>query len=369
MQQGDPLGPVFFALAVRPAIAEARAATVSHPEGIDLCSFFFLDDGFCAGSAPAVSCFLIALTEGFRRIGLTVNLDKTEVIPACLSAQSFGPGDFQGCSWNGSSNFKLLGDHIGSNEWCKELVGRRIAEARALLSVVGKFPDAQSAFCFCIRAPDMSHGAPDAQQDSLRTADSDIRAALSQLILRPLSDGDWRLAFLGIAAGGTRPGGLHRELFRLSGTVRPTLAGFRSFRPRRWLPPHSGIPSGTNIYAWLRPKPCPAFSGTPPSPGIVASTSRLAGSLAPGPGSRPTRRARILASPPPLFRVALQRRLRMPLWYHDSACGTCGEASDRWGDHALSCCCGGGTVLRHNAVHLRLPGVREAWSPPPPEAA
>ena len=39
VQQGDPLGPVLFALAVHPAIVEARAATeTSHPEGIDICS-------------------------------------------------------------------------------------------------------------------------------------------------------------------------------------------------------------------------------------------------------------------------------------------------------------------------------------------
>ena len=81
----------------RPCI---RVASISAP--------FFLDDGFCAGSAPAVRCFLAALIEGFRRVGLTVNLDKTEVIPACSSTQSFGPGDFQGCSWNSTSNFKLF---------------------------------------------------------------------------------------------------------------------------------------------------------------------------------------------------------------------------------------------------------------------
>ena len=98
---GDPFGPILFALAVHPAIAEARAATeISHPGGIDICSFF-LDDGFCAGSAPAVRYFLSALTKGFRCIGLTVNLDKMEAIPTCSLAQSF-------CSWNGTSNSWVL---------------------------------------------------------------------------------------------------------------------------------------------------------------------------------------------------------------------------------------------------------------------
>ena len=49
----------------------------------------------------------------------------------------------------------------------------------------------------------------------------------------------------------------------------------------------------------------------------------------------------------PLFRVALQRRLRMPLWDRDTACNMCGEVLDRWGDHALACCCG---EFRHNAI-------------------
>ena len=43
---------------------------------------------------------------------------------------------------------------------------------------------------------------PDAQMCGLRTADNDLRAALGQLIGRPLSEDDWRLASLGVAAGG-----------------------------------------------------------------------------------------------------------------------------------------------------------------------
>ena len=52
----------------------------------------------------------------------------------------------------------------------------------------------------------------------------------------------------------------------------------------------------------------------------------------------------------PLFRTALRRRLRMPIWDSDTACGLCGEVLDRWGDHAICCSGGGDRVLRHNAV-------------------
>ena len=52
----------------------------------------------------------------------------------------------------------------------------------------------------------------------------------------------------------------------------------------------------------------------------------------------------------PLSKVALRRRICMPVWDHDSACGMCGEVLDQWDDHALSCCGGGDRALRHNAV-------------------
>ena len=142
-------------------------------------------------------------------LGLTVNLERTEVIPACSLAQSFCPADFQGCSWNGTSNFKLLGALVWSDAWCEELLGRRIGKARALLSAIGRFQDAQGAFSLLRSCSGWSKVLyscrtvpPDAQMSGLRTADNDLRAALGQLIGRPLSVDDWRLASLGVAAGG-----------------------------------------------------------------------------------------------------------------------------------------------------------------------
>ena len=86
-----------------------------------------------------------------------------------------------------------------------------------------------------------------------------------------------------------------------------------------------------------RPGLCLAFSLTPPSLAIAGS------GLPPVP-------LPLIPMSIPIFRTALQRRLRMPLWDHDSACSMCGEVLDRWQDHALSCSCGGDKVRRHNAI-------------------
>ena len=44
------------------------------------------------------------------------------------------------------------------------------------------------------------------------------------------------------------------------------------------------------------------------------------------------------------------RRLRCSAADTDAACPSCGQCSDRWGDHAVLCPCGGDGTIRHNAV-------------------
>ena len=96
-----------------------------------------------------------------------------------------------------------------AGEWCEDLLGRRIGKVRSLLAAIGKFPDAQGAFCLLRSCSGWSKVLyscrtvpPDAQAAGLRTADADFRAALAHLIGRPLSEDDWRLSSLCIAAGG-----------------------------------------------------------------------------------------------------------------------------------------------------------------------
>ena len=77
---------VFFSIlwAILLALFSSHSpSTLSLWSGIDICSFY-LDDGFCAGSAPAVRHFLSALIRGFRSVRLEVNLDKNRGHPCVL---------------------------------------------------------------------------------------------------------------------------------------------------------------------------------------------------------------------------------------------------------------------------------------------
>ena len=69
VQQGDPLGPAAFALAVDPC---ARA--VAAPLNV-----WYLDDGTIAGPVDIVAADLVALRTALSAVGLTLNAAKCEV--------------------------------------------------------------------------------------------------------------------------------------------------------------------------------------------------------------------------------------------------------------------------------------------------
>ena len=184
-------------------------------------------------------------------------------------------------------------------------------------------------------------------------ADRDIRSALCHLIGRSLSDDDWRLASLGITAGGlgARSAAEHAPaayvpafllvvtFFGRISTPSTLMTGVAflllsppfaaSFRLGPTLMLRVILRRRSLFLAKLRPSRCPAFLLTLPSFVTVVFTSMRAAFLELGLGSRPTLRLLAPMSLPLLFRTALHRRLRMPLWDHDTACSMCGEVLDR----------------------------------------
>ncbi len=117
-QQGDPLGPLLFSLALQPVLAEMARAGAPGEE-LDLC-FGYLDDGVVAGHHAAVARAFATLQRLAPGIGLRLNLDKCEFVPAAGAAAFTGdravfPAEFtvvtDGC-------FELLGAPVGSPAFC-----------------------------------------------------------------------------------------------------------------------------------------------------------------------------------------------------------------------------------------------------------
>lgn len=68
-QQGDPLGPVIFSLAIQPIIKNLNSKF----------NTFYLDDGSLGGNADVVYRDLAFIIKEFNSIGLSLNFSKCEL--------------------------------------------------------------------------------------------------------------------------------------------------------------------------------------------------------------------------------------------------------------------------------------------------
>ena len=204
--------------------------------------------------------------------------NKTKVIPACSAVQNFTPHDFEGCCWVPDGNFKLLGAAIGSQGWCEAHLDRRVTRARTLLEVIGRYRDSQGAFALlrsCTGWAKVLYSCrtvpPPLQAAGLCNADRDIRHSLGRLVGSPLSDEDWRLASLGVAAGGVgavAQWSTHRPLMfpvwlspkssvHVSGLVADTESSLlSSFLPNANIYGSSNTPSQRSLSAKIEAKAC-----------------------------------------------------------------------------------------------------------------
>ena len=102
MQQGDPLGPLFFALAWQDVI-------LHMPQELAL-NLWYLDDGHLVGSADAISQALATLENLGLEIGVCLNRSKCRVWGPASAALDLTP--FPGITivpWQPESGIEVLG--------------------------------------------------------------------------------------------------------------------------------------------------------------------------------------------------------------------------------------------------------------------
>ena len=393
VQQGDPLGPAMFSLAIQERIRRARERTEAlHPGELDFV-VFFLDDGILGGTVQAVRSFCELLRAEMAEAGLDLSFSKCEVVPAAGAATEVSDGDVRGFAWRPDGNIKLLGAPFGSAEFCRSHTLKRKEKAATLLQVVGDLQDSQSALqlvrnctSFCKLVYSTRTVPPHLHSQALDAFSRDVRGAIETITGDLVDDRSWAQAQLPVRHGGIglRCASRHaaaaylasvsqsRELcaridlqFSFSDEaddlcLQTTRAALLATVDASSLPDLvEGKLTQRTLSGLVDDQLKATLVGSTQADGVFRAHLSLVG--------LPTAGVWLQAPPvvedgraiePSLFRVALRRRLRIPVQTGDSFCPLCGDTMDSFGDHALACQCNGDRTVRHNC--LRNIGCEDA---------
>ena len=369
VQQGDPLGPLLFALALQPAL---QAACSSGPTDLrPSVVVAYLDDVCMAGTYRQVSAGLVRLTAAARQVGLQVNPAKCELVACGGAAASVDLAFFpNGMPFNQSGAFSLLGAPIGDAGFCNEFTAaERVNKALPLVEELAVLGDAQTTLLllrqcasYCRMVYSTRVTPPMGLAPALQSFDTAVRGCLEAGCSGPLTPEAWMQASLS-----TRSGGLG-----LRSVARHSVAGYAASLLAtaplcKEIDGNYDADQGAALHQVnLALPPADHFPVPAPHPPRQQELSRaldrvvIAQLAAPGPGREAYRApfqllqqegagAWLHAFPndalglhvvTPLFRTMVRLRLRLPIADSDMACPLCDGTSDSFGDHARVCPCG-----------------------------
>eukprot|EP00971_Amphidinium_carterae_P334777 6470239-Amphidinium_carterae.1 len=244
-QQGDPLGPALFALAIQDIVEETILAVISaFPQELDI-SAFYLDDGVFCGSAKAIAMAAELLHEKFATVGLHMNPNKCQVIPRGRSSPQMRE-TFRKYHWLADGNFELLGAPIGTDQYCGEKARDKVLAAEPLLQAISQLPQKQTAlhllrYCgtYSLVTYVMRTTPHEYIQHVLTDFDSEVRAALGEVMGAEVPMHAWMQAQLSMAKGGLglrspvlhAPGAYLASTFQAASLASSIYAGFSTDTP------------------------------------------------------------------------------------------------------------------------------------------
>ena len=379
VQQGDPLGPLLFALTIHPLILEMK----NRWPKLDLLAFY-LDDGTLVGDCKDVAAaFKFFCLEG-PKFGIKVNMSKCQVwspygpVSDVLNIDLF-PAEI--CRWD-EDGIDLLGSPIGSVGYTEAFATSKVEKIADLLDKIHIIEHAQyelillrhtAGFCkfnFVLRTCDHRkiQGAiakfDQLMHDSLEKIWNASLASHQRLLIHlPVNQGGFGIPAASLSAASARLGALANSLVprnRLLGNEDDHLSLDFYQAMTYWNSSATSPIVAQDILAaskpqhWLQSQVNAKLRGD-----LLSSCSDRFKALInacsyshSGDWLRvvPIRDLR-LEMPSNAYQRCLQYRLGIPLYPTEVTCGHCGAISDCSGDHDSWC---RGSLqrvsVRHNAV-------------------
>jgi hypothetical protein len=372
VQQGDPLGPLLFALTLLDTIKEIEAL---HP----LLNKWYLDDGVIFGTHATIAK-VIEILEGpsLRNIGLELNPSKCELIwldPKFVRHDAFPPHYTNRIT---DGNFVIVGAPIGSPAHVDQHIRKVTSDAEKVWSQLGELQDVQAAYTLfraCATWNRVAHlmrtTDPAVGGKAFRDFDIKLRTAFTGLTSLHMDHAQWTQLTLPTRKGGAglrsaehhSPAAfLAASLFYASETRTPlsripgTALAVRLVNERIRCAPLdllSPLMSQKYISDQIDDKTFDAlfFQAYPHDKARLGLVSRWGAGewLNVVPADRLGTKMYSAE-----FLVAIKRWIGQPVMTADHRCPKCGEGCDESGDHALQCGSGACKYRRHNDLRDML---------------
>ena len=372
VQQGDPLGPMLFCLAIHDLVSSISSEFV----------VFYLDDGTLGGPADCVLSDLVTIEERAKELGLKFNQTKSEVICKDDATRDSTLTSYPLIKVTDPSEAILLGSPIGSKSSIDESISSKIAALKVLGERITLLL-AHDALCLLRSAFTLPkllfllRAAPCYQSQKVADFDKLQRALLESLCNISLDDHSWLQASLPINSGGlgirsavllapsaflaSAAGCESLSLAILPGRFssvnallsQEALSHWQSSVPSDTVDPPTGI-SATSQKAWDQPVIEGSFStlltNTTASPRgkarLLASQQKESGAWL----SAPPVSSLGLRMSNATVRIAVSLRLGTPICAPHE-CTLCGSHIDESGVHGLSCRRSIGRAPRHSQLN------------------
>ena len=203
MQQGDPLGPLLYALVLQKVVISISKDSCCADL---LLHRWYLDDGAIAGSAVAVRHALHILEELGPQLGLHINHSKCELFSQNADFALF-PSQMKTST---EPNLVILGVPIGDFQHCSAFISSKRTMAVKLLesleSVGSQDPHVALVLRFCGGFCKLSHIArttpPALAGKELALFDNNVRQSFTECLALYPSDANWDQAQLSLSHGG-----------------------------------------------------------------------------------------------------------------------------------------------------------------------
>ena len=391
VQQGDPLGPLLFSLAIHSVVKELHQLSTTSGGTLDM-STFYLDDGILAGDIEVVAEALRLLESRCPALGLSLNHGKCElVLPGEGTNANLDELFHKDLLWDretGESRvflrgcFEILGASVGDKEFCEGYTRGKVEKATQLLHQISCIEDPQVALRLlrncagvCKVTHNMRMAPTHLHQAALAQFDEEVQSTFCKTTgLFPNRD-QWQQACRGFkhAGLGLRSASLHGEAAYLASACASRDKCHNLLQAFSLDADSSDSHFGVSLAAYNNKLP-PDKQLTPQN--ILSRTQKqLSDNLDEVGHNLRLQQASIvdqatlrsecqkgakeffqvipsealgLAVPAAEFVTEVRLRLCMLESPEDEWCPLCDQVLDARGHHARECCAGGDRTRRHN---------------------